>query len=90
VEVRVTTVSRRAFLETGLAGLLTIGLLDTLVAGDAVPPAVDPILKSWLRNLHDHCGDLRHGAIPAPRPSPTSRTTSTGWWPRRRSQRHST
>jgi len=59
VEVRVTTVSRRAFLETGLTGLLTIGLLDTLVAGDAVPPAVDPILKSWLWNLHDHCGDLR-------------------------------
>jgi hypothetical protein len=58
-------VSRRSFLETGLTGLLTIGLLDTLLAGDAVPPAVAPILEKWLRGLHDRCADLRGSAIPA-------------------------
>jgi hypothetical protein len=58
-------ISRRGFLETGVTGLLIVGLLDTLWAGEAVPPAVAPVLGAWLRGLHDRCGDLRGGAIPA-------------------------
>jgi hypothetical protein len=58
-------ISRRDFLETGVTSLLVVGLLDTLLAGEAVPPAVAPILKGWLRGLHDRCGDLRGSAIPA-------------------------
>jgi hypothetical protein len=57
--------SRRTFLETGLGGLLTVGFLDTLWAAEVVPPAVGPILESWLRRLHGRCADLRGQAIPA-------------------------
>jgi hypothetical protein len=59
------TTSRRAFLETGLMGFLVVSLLDTLMAGEAVPSSLAPILKTWLRGLHERCGDLRGGAIPA-------------------------
>lgn len=58
--------SRRAFLESSLACVLTAGFLDTLLAGDTVPAAVAPILTTWLRGLHDRCADLRGGALPAP------------------------
>jgi hypothetical protein len=58
-------ISRRGFLEIGVTSLLVVGLLDTLLGGEAVPPAVAPILKGWVRSLHDRCGDLRGGAIPA-------------------------
>jgi len=57
--------TRRTFLEAALAPLLVVGLLDTLVASDAVLRAVRPILKGWLRELHGRCADLRGGAIPA-------------------------
>ena len=54
--------SRRTFLETGLPALLTVGFLDTLLAAEAVPPSVSPILAGWLRDLHGRCADLRGGA----------------------------
>lgn len=58
--------SRRAFLETGLTSLLTVTLLENLLATETVPPPVGPILRKWLRSLHGRCADLRRGAIPAP------------------------
>lgn len=57
--------SRRTFLESGFSALLTIGLIDTLLAAEVVPPKVAPILAAWLRQLHVHSADLRGGAIPA-------------------------
>jgi len=62
---RSRTFSRRDFLEKGIGAFLAIGLLDTLLAGELVPPSVAPILRTWLRGLHERCGDLRGGAIPA-------------------------
>lgn len=56
--------SRRAFFEGGLASLLTVSFLDTLMGGGAVPAAVASILDGWLRGLHGLCADLRGGAIP--------------------------
>jgi hypothetical protein len=53
-------------LETGLTAILTVSFLDTILATEAVPPSVGPILESWLQNLHGRCADLRRRAIPAP------------------------
>lgn len=58
--------SRRAFLEGGLASLVTVSFLETLVASEAVPPAIAPILAGWLRGLHRLSADLRGGAIEQP------------------------
>jgi hypothetical protein len=57
--------SRRGFLEAGFASVVTAAFLQDLVAADAVPPAVAPILERWLRDLHTRCADLRAGALPA-------------------------
>ena len=57
--------SRRTFLETGLPALLTVGFLDTLLAAEAVPASVSPILARWLRGLHRRSADLRGGTLPA-------------------------
>jgi hypothetical protein len=57
--------SRRAFLEGGFASLVTASFLETLLAADAAPPAVAPILDGWLRELHSRCADLRVGELPA-------------------------
>ncbi len=58
-------IPRRRFLETGLASLATVGLIEALCRADAVPATIEPILAGWLRDLHARCGDLRGGAIPA-------------------------
>jgi hypothetical protein len=57
--------SRRAFLEAGFASLLTVSFLDTLLAADAVPRAVRPIINGWLRDLNARCADLRGGELAA-------------------------
>jgi hypothetical protein len=57
--------SRRQFFAASLAPFVTISLLESVFATEIVPPAVAPILETWLRDLHGRCGDLRGGAIPA-------------------------
>lgn len=58
-------VPRRAFLEASLGALLGASFLETLLAAQAVPRSVAPILNSWLRSLHRLSADLRTGVVPA-------------------------